>query len=255
MADRILQTDESFQRILDDIRCNLGSWEFKFNFRKHNESPYLQIVFWAPDSMTGGEPEEQFCRKWALQYTMSKSEVVRTAHMAAAAAFDHERDEAFTYRGLPVYSPHTDIESLWDMRRASNYKDDIRIPEDKHGGICKSISDMDVKGFADVVQTALNMSMEKGDNWAYLMDEVLSAPGSTYAWHTFLDKLKTALANDYSVDSLLTVFLKNEPSHLMVLSGNVTAEVERLHRLIAVINEDSASFIHDAIEAQYIEAA
>lgn len=105
--DKALQTLESLEKIIAEIICG----ELDFVVREHGNAPYLQIFLDAPDISTG-EMEEQACRKWVLQFTMSNTEVVRTAYKAAEAAMIHELQEQFRYRGVRVYDPHLDVEQL-----------------------------------------------------------------------------------------------------------------------------------------------
>jgi hypothetical protein len=105
--DKTLQTLESLEEIIDEVICG----EMNFIIKMHNDAPYLQIFFDAPDVDTG-EIEEQACRKWVLQLTMSNTEVVRTAYKAAEAVMIHELQEHFRYRGARVYDPHLDVEQL-----------------------------------------------------------------------------------------------------------------------------------------------
>lgn len=105
--DKALQTLESLEEIAAEVICG----KMNFVVREHGNAPYLQIFFDAPDADTG-EIEEQACRKWVLQFTMSNTEVVRTAFKAAEAAVIHELQEQFRYRGARVYDPHLDVEQL-----------------------------------------------------------------------------------------------------------------------------------------------
>ena len=110
MADVELQTMDSLEDILAEVLYS----NFEFVLREHNGSPYLQIAFDAPDADTG-EIETQWCRKWVLQFTMTNTEVVRTAYKAAEAAVLHEFQEQFRYRGARVFDPHMDVEWLVDV--------------------------------------------------------------------------------------------------------------------------------------------
>lgn len=126
MTDKVLQTLDSLKELMSHIKAGLGPYEFTFIVDEYKGTPYLQIYFVAPCNETG-EMEDQFCRKWTLQYTMCDSEVVRTAHKAVEAAYNHERDENFTFMGEAIFSPHTDVYELVEMRKKDAYKDDVRI--------------------------------------------------------------------------------------------------------------------------------
>jgi hypothetical protein len=88
----------------------------------------LQITFEAPDNTNPDVMEMQYCRKWALQYTMSDSEVIRTAHMAARQAIIHEIDEQFQFDGEMIFSPHMSVHKLVELRKIGKDANDIRIP-------------------------------------------------------------------------------------------------------------------------------
>jgi hypothetical protein len=53
---------------------------------------------------------------------MVKSEVVRTIYKAYVTAVMHEADELFTYMGVPIYSPHYDVDSL-----VESFHEDARV--------------------------------------------------------------------------------------------------------------------------------
>lgn len=110
MADVELQTMDSLEEILAE--CLYGNYEYVL--REHNGAPYLQIAFDAPDVDTG-EIETQWCRKWTLQFTMTNTEVVRTAVKATREAVLHEFEEGFRYRGARILDPHMDVEWLVDV--------------------------------------------------------------------------------------------------------------------------------------------
>lgn len=111
--DKVIQTDETIKALLSKIEFQ----DWTINFRKHKEAPYLQLTFEAPCNVSGGDPEVQHCRKWALQYVMTDSEIVRTAYKAVKTAVLHEMDELFLFDGEMIYSPHTNIYALVELRR------------------------------------------------------------------------------------------------------------------------------------------
>lgn len=121
--DKKLQTLDSIKQIVSQIECN----DFEFVVREYKEVPFLQIIFDAPCAVTG-EVERQYCRKWALQYTMCDSEIVRTAFKASLAAFEHECEEAFTFMGESIYSPHMNVQKLVELRKEPN-ADQVREPD------------------------------------------------------------------------------------------------------------------------------
>ena len=92
--------------------CEFKDWEILY-FEK-NGVPYLQVQFVAEDCNTG-ERERQYCRKWMLSHHMCDSEVARTAYKAVSAAMQHEVEEYFKFGGEPVYRPHFDVWSLFNL--------------------------------------------------------------------------------------------------------------------------------------------
>jgi hypothetical protein len=51
-------------------------------------------------------------RKWHIAASADESDAVRTAFMAAVTWQEHEAREAFTYRGVPVFGPHSNVADL-----------------------------------------------------------------------------------------------------------------------------------------------
>lgn len=127
MSDKVLQNLDSMRELIGKIECSLGMIRLVFIVDEYNGAPYLQIFFRAPDAETG-KMEDQWCRKFTLQYTMCDTEVVRTAYKAAEAAYIHELQEAFRFMDMPIYNPHTDIYKLVELRMQPDV-DDTRIPQ------------------------------------------------------------------------------------------------------------------------------
>lgn len=72
---------------------------------------YLQAAFTAPDCKTH-QPAWQHTRKWYLSYHATPSEIVQTALKCVLTSVEHEAREVFTYRGVPIFSPHYDVNQL-----------------------------------------------------------------------------------------------------------------------------------------------
>ena len=236
--DKILQTNESFEKLLARVRCNLADYRFKFVLKLHNEVPYLQIVFTAPDSKTG-HMEEQYCRKWVLQYTMSDSEVIRTAHMAASAAYDHERDEQFTFDGVAIYSPHTNLHTLRDMLSSASYNHDIRQEELTPFHTENAISQMSHEQFREIFEAALEGAADDHNAWATMVGSVLE-DSNNLMYNNFLDRLKTMLANKTDVDTFLNGCLFFDPDYK---TNGHRPECERFYSAIRLINEETADLM------------
>jgi hypothetical protein len=75
---------------------------------------YLVISFRAVDTDTGGWTTQRG-RKWNLSRHMTRSEIIQTAFLAVMTAEEHEIRETFSYRGVPVFGPHLDVEALVEI--------------------------------------------------------------------------------------------------------------------------------------------
>lgn len=76
----------------------------------------IQVVFLAEDNKTGTRTW-QTCRKWYLSSHSTPTEVVRTIYKAGLAAIQHEFEETFKFRGVPIYNPHRDVAQIEDVRK------------------------------------------------------------------------------------------------------------------------------------------
>ena len=246
MIDQKQQTWHTFNDIVSDIQCTMGAYRFNFLVKEYRERPYLQITFLAPCSITG-KMEEQVCRKWILQDTMSTSEVVRTAFKAAKAAYEHECEEEFHYKGVAIYSPHTDVEALVTMRNLEQYSDDVRMP------VSNPEMDVNVKmKFEDALYLKtveeicgmLHVGFRKGlvDNeWS---DEMFGAIFYLPAphWSQFCENLKERLVKDgATVDTILNVFMDKNLSHES--KAEVRKRVNKFNNVARQINEENALLI------------
>ena len=79
--------------------------------------PYLQACYDEPDIVTG-QMSEQCTRKWMLSFHMVKSELVQTALKMLLTSHEHRTREHFKYRGERVFSPHFDVDAMWETARA-----------------------------------------------------------------------------------------------------------------------------------------
>lgn len=91
-----LQHREDIHSILADIRFP----NCAFHLEPNGETHLLQIRS-TVNNFTG--------RKWHIEPTATRAEIVRTALKAALTWQEHEARETFTYRGKPVQGPHFDI--------------------------------------------------------------------------------------------------------------------------------------------------
>lgn len=77
---------------------------------------YLQITFFA-------DGEDQYCRRWVLDNSMSASDIIRTAWMATMAAEEHEARERFKYKGRKIFGPHFNVDQLVDIAKSKENLD------------------------------------------------------------------------------------------------------------------------------------
>lgn len=240
MPDKKQQTLKTFKEIVGNVQGSLGGYRFKFLVKEYKGTPYLQIVFTAPCSLTG-KMKEQICRKWILQDTMSTSEVVRTAFKAFNAAYNHEAAEEFHYKGVAIYSPHTDVESLVTMRNLKQYSDDVRVPVEleklklEDALHAKTVDDM-----CEMIHVGFRKSLVDND-WGEEMWDVISNLRSPH-WANFCTNLKERLVKDgATVDTLLHAFLA------MNLSFEIDPDSrDRLNKFNVIareINEENALLI------------
>lgn len=103
-------TSKRLHNIIKNIRYK--DWTFDIQVRK--DCFLLQVRFYAEDSETK-RWEVQHCRKWFISTHACKAEVVRTAFKAVLAAEQHEVNENFRYRGVPIHSPHLNPDKLADI--------------------------------------------------------------------------------------------------------------------------------------------
>ena len=81
---------------------------------------WIQWVFMAEDTAEGGFGV-QAARKWRLSRHSTHDEVVKTAFAGVLLALEHEARERFTYRDVPIFHPHTDVEALVEVQQAKRH--------------------------------------------------------------------------------------------------------------------------------------
>ncbi len=120
-----MQTLESIDLLIEQVECKFGDIEFQFIVSERKGDPVLQIYFEAPCNVTG-KMEDQWCRKWQLQWAMTDTEIVRTAYKAAEAAFIHELQESFKFKGVDLFNSHVDVHRMvaWRMNA---YLTDVHV--------------------------------------------------------------------------------------------------------------------------------
>jgi hypothetical protein len=96
---------------IEQVLSQIAYKDWQFYLGEARGVLFLQIRFISPDSATR-EIALQSGRKWLLSPFMTPSEVVQTALKAVLTAVEHEARERFLYRGVAVFGPHIDVESL-----------------------------------------------------------------------------------------------------------------------------------------------
>jgi hypothetical protein len=187
--------------------------------------------------------KEQICRKWILQYTMSTSEVVRTAFKAGKAAYDHECEEEFHYKDVAVYSPHTDVEALVVMRNLPQYNDDVRVPSDvlepkkEDMTFIKSISELKDIDFSSALYVACSRSIYVEDyRWFKPMRRIVSDVPLEH-WTKFVDTIYNIFVNGGGVDEILELCFKYRTLPSSYVLGGAA---DRFYTYLGSINEQRA---------------
>lgn len=93
------------------VQTHIRYKNWVFHIDQTNDVPYLQVQFVGRCAVTGTLGWQK-CRKWQLSPHMTPSELVGTAWLAVQQAELHEALEAFRYKGVAIYNPHRDCESL-----------------------------------------------------------------------------------------------------------------------------------------------
>jgi hypothetical protein len=107
------KTLQEIESILALVRYKPG-WQLRV-IEKTSDVVLCQWVFKALDVDDDGPnavPTQQFCRKWFISLYSTDSEVIRTAYLAVVQAEMHEINEKFTYNGVRLFDPHTDLNDL-----------------------------------------------------------------------------------------------------------------------------------------------
>jgi hypothetical protein len=99
---------------LDRLRDILAEIEFKdgeFAVDTCAQGFLIQLRCSEPDA-NGGERKLFGGRKWYVEPSATRSQIVRTAFKAVATWQEHEARHLFRYRGAPLFSPHHDVDGL-----------------------------------------------------------------------------------------------------------------------------------------------
>jgi hypothetical protein len=95
------------------LLCSYPGYEFAVLLDGRGEI-YLQAAYSEPDTVTGAE-SRQLTRRWFLSPEMTKSELVQTAFKCIITSMEHRVREWFRYAGNAVFSPHYDVDALWEL--------------------------------------------------------------------------------------------------------------------------------------------
>jgi len=112
-AIQMLQGKES-TLTTEDVRAVLSKVGFKdgrFLVEVSDGGFLMEFVCEEPDVATGAV-QTYHGRKWHISWEATPSDIVRTAFKAVVTWQEHEARERFTYRGVPVFGPHCDVDAL-----------------------------------------------------------------------------------------------------------------------------------------------
>lgn len=111
--------------ILLDVRKVLHAVSYKrgwmFRAKQSRGQMYLQIEFYAPDTVTG-KPGIQKGRKWLISKHATHSEIVFTALKAVLTAEEHEAREQFLYHHRAIGNPHINVNKLWEIADITDHR-------------------------------------------------------------------------------------------------------------------------------------
>lgn len=93
---------------------------YKLNLRPMSRGACLQISQTVTCVVTGTKGE-QVGRKWYISSHATAGEIVQTALMAVLAFSEHEIRETFTYKGVPVFCPHFNLDKIVDLIQTDDY--------------------------------------------------------------------------------------------------------------------------------------
>lgn len=105
---------DRLEAILADIEFKKG----RFLLREIDNGFLIQLCCNEAD-VHSGHPQEFLGRPWYVGNQATPSDVVKTALKAVLTWQEHEAREQFKYRGVQLFSPHVDIETLADHAGAA----------------------------------------------------------------------------------------------------------------------------------------
>lgn len=114
------------QRTLPEALQSFNDWIDQVQFRDYaffivqrKDCLYLQASF-VERCIKKNTAEIQYTRQWMLHPDMTNSEFVQTALKLVLTSVEHEARENFQYRGLPIFGPHYNVDTLHSICNPSN---------------------------------------------------------------------------------------------------------------------------------------
>ena len=114
-------TFQKIKEVLDNVSMDNTSLDFKWKFEISNlihDYPYdtidghlINVSFERPDTETGiiatGRGRKEF-----IHSDVSEDSIVKTAWLLIELVIRHELMEAFKYKGVRIFNPHTPVKQL-----------------------------------------------------------------------------------------------------------------------------------------------
>lgn len=111
---------------LEEILSHVTMGNMEVLLRYDDERPYLQIKCSNSICTTTGEATSWTGGKHMLSEHMCKTEVVRKAYDAYAAAIMHEADEIFKYKDVAIFDHHYSADALAENKKMDAREDGMR---------------------------------------------------------------------------------------------------------------------------------
>ncbi len=106
---------------IKETLTNIQYKDWNFHLGTMDDGFFVQVCFLAVDNDNPAGPEEiQKGRKWYLSRFMTIGEVVQTVFAAILMAEEHETRELFTYKGVRVFGPHMNLDTLVSFVASGN---------------------------------------------------------------------------------------------------------------------------------------
>ncbi len=115
----------TFEQIAEIInQCTYKKWSYILH-DDVNEGLWLQLKWIERDCKNNIETEQK-SRKWKLSYHMCENELVRTYYKAVKCALEHELDEQFMFKNMPVFNPHINYSDIVKCISEGHLAEDMR---------------------------------------------------------------------------------------------------------------------------------